>query len=130
MNIFDLRRMKKINDELGGGMTFDDLLEIFGVELWNYLAEIDPQTQTTGDDKENVRARLPTLNLDKLKVMAINEALVKANYSQKDASSLLGISKRELNYQIVQLGFTHPNWRKNKGAVLEIEKIIELNKTE
>jgi transcriptional regulator with GAF, ATPase, and Fis domain len=41
---------------------------------------------------------LPTLNIEKLKELAIRQALEKADYVQQDAAKLLGITPRVLTY--------------------------------
>ncbi len=42
-------------------------------------------------------------------------ALGKANFVQKDAAALLGVSRRKLNYMIQRMGITHPSWRRNRA---------------
>ena len=42
-------------------------------------------------------------------------ALQRAGWVQKDAASLLGVSRRKLNYMIRKMGVTHPTWRRNRG---------------
>jgi DNA-binding NtrC family response regulator len=44
------------------------------------------------------------------------EALRRADWVQKDAASLLGISRRKLNYMVQRMGITHPSWRRNRDA--------------
>lgn len=44
------------------------------------------------------------------------EALRRSGWVQKDAASLLGVSRRKLNYMIRRMGITHPGWRRNRGA--------------
>jgi DNA-binding NtrC family response regulator len=45
----------------------------------------------------------------------ILKALEQTLWIQKDASELLGVSPRTLNYKVKKFGITHPRWRKNKG---------------
>ncbi|MFH0809835.1 MAG: sigma-54 dependent transcriptional regulator [Pseudomonadota bacterium] len=45
--------------------------------------------------------------------MVIN-ALERANWVQKDAASLLGVSKRVMHYKIQTFGITNPRWTKNR----------------
>ncbi len=45
---------------------------------------------------------------------ALMEALRRADFVQKEAAKLLGISQRVIHYKIRQFGITHPRWRKNK----------------
>ncbi|MFQ5752992.1 MAG: sigma-54 interaction domain-containing protein [bacterium] len=54
-----------------------------------------------------------TLKLDTIEKETILRALLIANWIQKDAASLLGISPRALNYKINQYDITHPTWKKN-----------------
>lgn len=54
-----------------------------------------------------------TLNLETIEKETILRALRTTNWIQKDASSLLGISPRALNYKINQYEITHPSWKRN-----------------
>ena len=42
-------------------------------------------------------------------------ALRKANFVQKEAAALLGVSRRKLNYMVQRMGITHPSWRRNRS---------------
>ena len=42
------------------------------------------------------------------------QGLALANWVQKEAARLLGISTRSLNYKVKQFGITHPKWKQNK----------------
>jgi transcriptional regulator with GAF, ATPase, and Fis domain len=42
------------------------------------------------------------------------QGLALANWVQKEAARLLGISTRSLNYKVKQFGITHPRWKQNK----------------
>ena len=42
-------------------------------------------------------------------------ALRKANFVQKEAAALLGVSRRKLNYMIQRMGITHASWRRNRA---------------
>jgi DNA-binding NtrC family response regulator len=44
----------------------------------------------------------------------VENALKQAGYVQKDAASLLSVSRRKLNYMIQRMGITHPSWRRNR----------------
>lgn len=44
----------------------------------------------------------------------IVEALHRTDWIQKEAATLLGITKRAMHYKIEQHGLTHPTWAKNK----------------
>ena len=59
-------------------------------------------TQKYFDSIENV-VELPTLQLDLLEEMAIEAALVKANFNQTLAARFLNICPRVLNYKISKL---------------------------
>jgi transcriptional regulator with GAF, ATPase, and Fis domain len=44
----------------------------------------------------------------------VEEALRRTGFVQKEASRLLGISRRKLNYMIRSMGITHEGWRRNR----------------
>lgn len=44
----------------------------------------------------------------------ILDALRKNDWIQKEAASMLGISKRVIHYKIRKYGITHPRWIKNR----------------
>lgn len=44
----------------------------------------------------------------------ILEALEKTNWVQKEATRLLGISQRTINYKIQVYQISHPKWKKNR----------------
>ncbi|MFQ5638813.1 MAG: sigma-54 interaction domain-containing protein [bacterium] len=54
-----------------------------------------------------------TLNLETIEKETILRALHVTNWIQKDASKLLGVSPRALNYKINQYEITHPSWKRN-----------------
>jgi DNA-binding NtrC family response regulator len=62
--------------------------------------------------KENSRSELQTLNVQERET--ILSALERSLWIQKDASKLLGITPRALNYKIKKFGITHPSWLKNR----------------
>jgi len=55
----------------------------------------------------------PTLNLKEIEKQHIIKALEITRWVQKDASELLGVSNRSLNYKIKYHGITHPGWKKH-----------------
>jgi transcriptional regulator with GAF, ATPase, and Fis domain len=61
--------------------------------------------------------RLPPdgIALEEIERMAVEEALRRSGYVQKDAAQLLRVTRRQLNYAIRRMGLTHPSWRKNRG---------------
>ena len=60
-------------------------------------------------------ARMPTgLDLEAMERQAVQEALQRANWVQKDAAAALGISSRVMNYKIKKYNFTNPRWNRNK----------------
>ncbi len=68
--------------------------------------------------KERRKGDRAVLSLNSLKLEDVErEVLVKAlkmaNWVQKDAANLLGISPRALNYKIAQFKITHPGWRRH-----------------
>ncbi len=46
----------------------------------------------------------------------ILQALERTGWVQKEAASLLRMSRRKLNYRIRLLRITHPSWRRNRGS--------------
>lgn len=60
--------------------------------------------------------RLPRSGVDYREVekSLILQALERTGWVQKDAASLLRMSRRKLNYRIQRLGITHSGWRKNR----------------
>jgi DNA-binding NtrC family response regulator len=48
-------------------------------------------------------------------------ALRRAGFVQKDAASLLGVSRRKLNYMVQRMGIRHPTWRRNRPESLAEE---------
>jgi len=44
------------------------------------------------------------------------EALERTGFVQKEAASLLQISRRKLNYMIQRMGITHDSWRRNRAV--------------
>ena len=66
-------------------------------------AEVVPRWDTQEWTLERVEQRL------------VRSALEHCDWVQKDAASLLGVSRRKLNYMIRRIGITHPSWRRNRG---------------
>ncbi|MAE95715.1 MAG: hypothetical protein CL910_13750 [Deltaproteobacteria bacterium] len=58
-------------------------------------------------------AGLPLAEIERAVLM---EALERSAFVQKDAASLLGVSRRKLNYMIQRMGITHPSWRINRSV--------------
>jgi DNA-binding NtrC family response regulator len=56
------------------------------------------------------------INLDDLERRLVLEALRRCDWSQTEASKLLGISVDRMNNRVKKYGFTHPKWRVNKDA--------------
>lgn len=54
------------------------------------------------------------LRLKEAERRLIVEALEKANWVQKEAAKLLGISQRAINYKIQVFQISHPKWKKNR----------------
>lgn len=54
------------------------------------------------------------LDLEEVEKGLILQALKLCDWVQKDASKLLLVSERVLNYKIKRFGITHPRWKKNK----------------
>jgi two-component system response regulator HydG len=56
------------------------------------------------------------ISLGEVERVLVLEALGRTGYVQKRAASLLGISRRKLNYMIGRMGITHVSWRRNRAA--------------
>jgi transcriptional regulator with GAF, ATPase, and Fis domain len=69
-------------------------------------------------DPENWRIELPPggLSLQTVERALVVAALERADFVQKDAAALIGVSKRKLNYMIERMGLVHPGWRKNRDT--------------
>jgi DNA-binding NtrC family response regulator len=69
-----------------------------------------------GPDLSDDGIRLPAkgIRLEDAERELIVQALERANWVQKDAARLLGISSRALNYKIKGFGITHPSWKQNR----------------
>ena len=52
-----------------------------------------------------------TLNLESLERQAVEAALRRSNWVQKEAARMLGITERQMTYRLNKLGVTHPNFR-------------------
>jgi len=70
---------------------------------------------TAGTTEEGL-IRLPPGGADHREVERelIVTALERTGWVQKDAASLLRMSRRRLNYRIRRLGIAHPSWRANR----------------
>ncbi|MCP4039078.1 MAG: sigma-54-dependent Fis family transcriptional regulator [bacterium] len=64
------------------------------------------------------RFELPAggLSLQTVERGLVMAALRRANFVQKDAAQLIGVSKRKLNYMIQRMGVVHPTWRRNRDT--------------
>jgi DNA-binding NtrC family response regulator len=69
-----------------------------------------------GPDLQQGGIRLPAkgIRLEDAERELIVQALERANWVQKDAARLLGVSSRALNYKIKTFGITHPRWKQNR----------------
>ncbi len=69
-------------------------------------------------DPGSWRIELPPggLSLQTVERALVEAALERADYVQKDAAALIGVSKRKLNYMIERMGIVHPRWRKNRDT--------------
>ena len=70
-------------------------------------------------DGSSFRLELPEegIALRDIERMAVEEALRRCDYVQKDAAELLQVSKRKLNYAVHKMGLKHPGWRRNRDGV-------------
>jgi len=69
------------------------------------------QTNSAPEGQPEVCLVSRTLNLFSLERQAVEAALRRANWVQKDAARLLGLSERQMTYRLNKLGVIHPNFR-------------------
>jgi transcriptional regulator with PAS, ATPase and Fis domain len=88
LTVENLRKIQRIDQEQGGGITWNDLVELFGKEIW-YLPN---------DDR---------LNPGDLNIKINEERLIRTALSlsvnQTEAAKLLGISPRAMTYKLKKL---------------------------
>ena len=74
-----------------------------------------------GPQDGGFRLELPPggIALAEIERRAVEQALERTGWVQKDAAELLSVSRRKLNYTIRRLGLTHPSWRRNRGDAAE-----------
>ena len=81
-------------------------------------SDLQLQDETAEEPEAAGKVRTDELSLDESERKAIIRALEKANYVQKDAAPLLGVSRRALNYKIqkyaIDLPGKRPRAAKNK----------------
>ncbi|HPR54749.1 MAG TPA: sigma-54 dependent transcriptional regulator [Deltaproteobacteria bacterium] len=70
------------------------------------------EAPSEGGDNGDYRKSMSTLALSEKEM--ILDALRKNDWIQKEAASMLGISKRVIHYKIRKYGITHPRWIKNR----------------
>jgi len=70
-----------------------------------------------GETSGGFKLQLPPdgIALAEIERLAVEEALRRSGYVQKDAARLLRVTRRQLNYAIRRMGLTHSSWRKNRG---------------
>jgi two-component system response regulator AtoC len=69
-----------------------------------------------GQGSERFEPSAGSIDLQRLERSAVETALQRTGFVQKEAALLLGVSRRKLNYMIQKLGLTHPSWRRNRAA--------------
>ncbi|MDZ7376320.1 MAG: helix-turn-helix domain-containing protein [candidate division KSB1 bacterium] len=89
------------------------LVEIFGKQFFNWEKLFIDYSNSQKKNNRTTYIELFSLNLRELERAAIIQALEKANWKQKDAAKLLGVSPRVLNYRIYQYGIKNCKWRVN-----------------
>ncbi len=70
-----------------------------------------------GDSAASTSMVLPEGGIDLAEVerSLVMQALQRADWSQRDAAALLGISVDRMNARVRKFGITHPSWRVHKG---------------
>jgi DNA-binding NtrC family response regulator len=69
------------------------------------------QNNSTKEGQPEVCLVSRTLNLFALERQAVEAALRRTNWVQKEAARLLGITERQMTYRLNKLGVIHPNFR-------------------
>jgi DNA-binding NtrC family response regulator len=81
-------------------------------------ADLGLEDRPVTADRENAAPalRLPAggISLKEAEKELILAALDRANWVQKDAAKLLGITKRAMHYKVELYKLTHPSWTKNR----------------
>ena len=79
-------------------------------------ADLALPARVEGELREGWRPDLPPggMCLREVERELVLEALRRSGFLQKDAASLLGVSRRKLNYMIRRMGITHASWRRNR----------------
>ena len=79
-------------------------------------ADLALPARVEGELREGWRPDLPPggMCLREVERELVLEALRRTGFLQKDAASLLGVSRRKLNYMIRRMGITHASWRRNR----------------
>ena len=80
------------------------------------LVPAQPFAQKREAVQDDAPAQLPPggVDLEEVEASLILQALERANWVQKDAARLLGLSARALNYRIGKYGITHQTWKRNR----------------
>lgn len=111
IDIEALRRIKRIEKEIGQPFTWNDLVEIFGQKIWYWERKIKPSKAIIED------VNLPTLNLNKLERIALLQALEMTNWVQKDAATLLGLKPKSILTRLDRHNITHHSWKIRKHYI-------------
>lgn len=104
----NLKKIQRIDKELGAKMTFAHLLDIFGNALWDWTETVNEKftiklnsennnngCYTIEFDTMNLEMNLAK-NLEKIQNELIKMAMQKTNSVQKDAAKILGITPGKL----------------------------------
>lgn len=114
LTIENLSKIKRISDEVEGSITWNDLLDLFGIYMWNW-EKMFPHLHDYDHCFTEVSNNGELNEIDKVVKAKIMEALYRADFVQKDAAMLLRITPRQLNYSVGIYNITHPSWRRNKS---------------
>jgi transcriptional regulator with GAF, ATPase, and Fis domain len=102
----NIRELRNVMERLtiraqGGSITEEDVRQV-GISGQAGGAGVPWQLPDEGIQLEEVERNL------------VEAALIKADWSQKEAASLLGISADRMNARVKKFGFRHPSWRRHK----------------
>ncbi len=98
-------------------MTDGPLIRPEDLALGDHSLQRSPLAAGQASGPPPIRIPPEGIRLIDVERQLIVEALTIANWVQKDAAELLGISRRVINYKIKSYGITNPRWSRNRGGL-------------
>jgi len=77
------------------------------------LSLLEPASEEGGSEDRR-SPQPPNYHLEEIEKQAVLDALERANWVQKDAAGILGISSRVMNYKIRKFNVRYRRWNKNR----------------